>query len=206
MSVELRGQGARRDRFLFRIQATVPTRQDVQQGGHMIKILLAVAVFISAGIFSGLALAQGQEGDASGISSQCAHRRIMGPDPQNDCVRKLRGDAQPGYGRGPFGSGRGPLGYGQSPLGYGQDQSGYGQDQLGYGQGGAPAGSSDQRDEEQPSVRREQPKASPSPKVAVPAPKAKKPSPPPRLAAQKEQQLYQEYLEWRNRRLFNEEP
>ena len=166
----------------------------------MIKILLAVAVFISAGIFSGLALAQGQEGDASAseISSQCAHRRIMGPDPQNDCVRKLRGDAQPGYGRGPFGYGRGPLGYGQSPLGYGQDQSGYGQ--------GVANQQPDQGDEEQPIVRREQPKASPSPKVAVPAPKAKKPSPPPRLAAQKEQQLYQEYLEWRNRRLFNEEP
>jgi hypothetical protein len=181
--VELRGQGARRDRFLFTFQATVPTRQDVQQGGHMIKILLTVAVLVSVGGFAGLAMAQGQQGEAFGseISSQCAHRRVMGPDPHNDCVRKLRRDAQ---------------------LGYGQR---YGQRQLGYGQGGASANSSDQRDEEQPEVRREQPKTSTSPKVATaPAPKAKKANTPPRLAAQKEQQLYQEFLEWRNRRLFNE--
>jgi hypothetical protein len=41
------------------------------------------------------------------------------------------------------------------------------------------------------------------PKVAtVPVPKAKKANTAPRLDAQKEQQLYQEFLEWRNRRLF----
>jgi hypothetical protein len=172
----------------------------------MIKVHLTVAVLVSVGTFAGLALAQGQEGEAIGseISSQCAHRRIMGPDPHNDCVRKLRSDPQPGYGRGPLGYGRGPLGYGQAPLGYRQDQPGYGQDQIGYGQGGAAAANSpDQRDEEQPEVRHEQRKASASPKVAT-SPKAKKVSPPPRLASHKEQQLYQEFLEWRNRRLFNE--
>jgi hypothetical protein len=64
---------------------------------------------------------------------------------------------------------------------------------------------SDQRDEGQPEVRREQPKTFTSPKVAtVPAPKAKKANTPPRLAAQKEQQLYQEFLEWRKRQLFYE--
>jgi len=64
---------------------------------------------------------------------------------------------------------------------------------------------SDQRDEGQPKVRREQPKTSTSPKVAtVPAPKAKKANTPPRLDAQKEQQLYQEFLEWRKRQLFYE--
>jgi hypothetical protein len=31
MLVELRGRAARRDRFLFVFQATVPTRQDVQR-------------------------------------------------------------------------------------------------------------------------------------------------------------------------------
>src|SRR5262245_2610323 len=62
---------------------------------------------------------------------------------------------------------------------------------------------SDQRDEAPPEVRREQPKTSTSPKVAtVPAPKAKKANTPPRLSAQKEQQLYQEFLEWRKHQLF----
>ena len=67
---------------------------------------------------------------------------------------------------------------------------------------------SDQRNEGQPKVRREQPKTSTSPKVAtVPAPKAKKANTPPRLDAQKldaqkEEQLYQEFLEWRTRQLF----
>ncbi len=62
---------------------------------------------------------------------------------------------------------------------------------------------SDQRDEGQPIVSREQPETSTSPKVAtVPAPKVKKANTPPRVDAQKEQQLYQEFLEWRNRQLF----
>ena len=124
------------------------------------------------------------EGFGSEVSAQCAHRRVMAPDPHNDCVRKPRGDAQ---------------------LGYGRAQPAYGQGQPGTGQGAVSATSSYQRDEEQPSVRREQPKTSTSPKVATaPAPKAKKANTPPRLAAQKEQQLYQEFLEWRNWRLFND--
>jgi hypothetical protein len=146
----------------------------------MIKILLTVAVLGSVGGFAGLAMAQGNQGETFGseVSSQCAHRRIMRPDLRDDCVRKLRSDAQ-----------------------------------LGYGQGGAPLLSlpvidaanqqSDQREEEQPKVRRKEPKTSASPKVAtVPAPKAKKANTPPRLVAQKEQQLYQEFLEWRMRQLF----
>jgi hypothetical protein len=49
-------------------------------------------------------------------------------------------------------------------------------------------------------VEREQPRTSASPKVAtVNAPKAKKANTPPRLDAQKEQQLFQEFLEWRKR-------
>ena len=143
----------------------------------MIKILLTVAVLGFVGSFAGLAMAQGNQGEVFGseVSSQCAPRRVMGPDPHNDCVRKLRSE-------------------------------------LGYGQGGAPLFSlpvidaanqqSDQRDEGQPKVRREQPKTPPSKVATVPAPKAKKANTPPRLDAQKEQQLYQEFLEWRTRQLF----
>jgi hypothetical protein len=56
-----------------------------------------------------------------------------------------------------------------------------------------------QRDEEQPKVRREQPKNS-APKVAtVPTPKAKKANTSPELDAQRERELFQEFLEWRKR-------
>jgi hypothetical protein len=56
-----------------------------------------------------------------------------------------------------------------------------------------------QRDEEPPKARREQPKNSASPKVAtVPAPKAKKANTS-QLDTQKERQLFQEFLQWRNR-------
>jgi hypothetical protein len=150
----------------------------------MIKILLTVAVlgsvdgFAGLGGFAGLAMAQGIQREAFGseVSAQCAHRRVMAPDPHNDCYRKLRSDAQ-----------------------------------LGYGQGGASAISPEQRDEGQPTVRPEQPETPTPPKVAtvpapkvatVPAPKAKKANTPPRLDTQKDQQLYEEFLEWRNRRLF----
>ena len=70
--------------------------------GHMIKILLTVSVLGSVGGFPGLAMAQGKQGEAfaSEVSSQCAHRRVMPPDPRDDCVRKLRSDAQLGYGQG----------------------------------------------------------------------------------------------------------
>src|SRR5262245_938506 len=63
----------------------------------MIKILLTVAVLGSVGGVADLAMAQGKQGEAS---SQCAHRRVMPPDPRDDCARKLRSDAQLGYGLG----------------------------------------------------------------------------------------------------------
>jgi hypothetical protein len=67
-----------------------------------------------------------------------------------------------------------------------------------------------QRDKGQPKVQRVQPRTPASPKVAtVHAPKAtgasvsrhtlKKANTPPRLDAQREQQLFQEFLEWRSR-------
>jgi hypothetical protein len=56
-----------------------------------------------------------------------------------------------------------------------------------------------QRGEEQPKVRREQPKSS-APKVAtVPTPKAKKANTSTELETQRERQLFQEFLQWRNR-------
>src|SRR5262249_1754670 len=68
-------------------------------GGQMNKILLTVAVLGTVGSFAGPAMAQGKQGEAFGseVSSQCAHRRVMPPDPRDDCARKLRGDTQLGY-------------------------------------------------------------------------------------------------------------
>jgi hypothetical protein len=63
----------------------------------MIKILLTAAVLGSVGSFASPAMAQGKQGE---VSSQCAHRRVMPPDPRDDCVRKVRSDAQLGYGQG----------------------------------------------------------------------------------------------------------
>ena len=73
-----------------------------------------------------------------------------------------------------------------------------------------PPEQSAQRDEAHPKVRHRQPKASASSKVAtddaqttnsrrVSRPASKKAGTPPSPDAQKEQQLYQEFLEWRNR-------
>jgi len=176
----------------------------------MIKIPLAVAVLVSLGGLADPAMAQGNRGEAFGseISSQCAHRRIMAPNLRDGCIPGL-GYGQLRYGQGRYGQSQ--LGYGQSQLGYRQDQPGYRPDQTGYaqaqpdyGQGGAHQ-QLDQRDEEQPKVQHEQPKISAPPKVATAsAPKAKKTSTPPRIDAQKEQELYQEFLQWRNRRLFFE--
>ena len=146
----------------------------------MIKILLTVAVLGCVGSFAGLAMAQGKQGEAfaSEVSSQCAHRRVMLPGARVDCVRKLRGDAQLGYGQG-------------------------GAPWFSFPWTGSTNPQSDQRDEGQPKVRREPPKTSTSPKVAtVPAPKAKKTNTPPRLETQEVHQLYQEFLEWRTRQLF----
>ena len=68
----------------------------------MIKMLLVVAVLGSVSGFADLAMAQGKQGEAFGrdVSSQCAHRRTMPPDPRDDCARGLRGDAQLGSGQG----------------------------------------------------------------------------------------------------------
>jgi hypothetical protein len=145
----------------------------------MIKILLTVAVLGSVGSFAGPSMAQGKQGGAFGseVSSQCAHRRVMPPDPRDDCVRKLRSDAQLGYAQG------------DAPW-------------FSFPWTGSTNPQSDQRDEG-PKVRREQPKTSTSPKVAtVPAPKAKKTNTPPRLETQEVQQLYQKFLEWRTRQLL----
>ena len=50
-------------------------------------------------------------------------------------------------------------------------------------------------------VEREQPRTSASPKVAtVDTPKAKKTNTPPKVDAQEEQELFQEFLEWRKRK------
>src|SRR5688572_21777530 len=73
----------------------------------MIKTLLTVAVLGCVGGFASLAMAQGKQGEAIGsdvslrakLEAQCAHRRIMPPDPRDDCARQLR-DAQLGYGGG----------------------------------------------------------------------------------------------------------
>ena len=87
----------------------------------MIKILLTVAVLGSVGGLAGLAMAQGKQGETYGsdissllakLEAQCAHRRIMPPDPRDDCatkLHKLRGDAQIGSGqRGALAPGAGP--------------------------------------------------------------------------------------------------
>ena len=76
----------------------------------MIRILLTVAVVGSVGSFADLAMAQGTrseafDGDVSSliakIEAQCEHRRrMMPPDPRNDCVSRLRSDAQNGTGQG----------------------------------------------------------------------------------------------------------
>ena len=63
----------------------------------MIKILLTVAVLAGVVSFADLAIAQSKQGE---VSSQCAHRRVMAPDPRDDCARRLRSDAQLGYGQG----------------------------------------------------------------------------------------------------------
>jgi hypothetical protein len=62
----------------------------------MVEAFLAVVVLSSMCGFTGLAMAQGKEGDAFGteVSSQCAqmsYRRV-----KDDCVRRLRSDAQLG--------------------------------------------------------------------------------------------------------------
>ena len=72
----------------------------------MIKILLSVAVVGSVGSFAGLATALDGSGSErwsapTKLEAQCAHRRrTMPPDPGNDCLNKLRGDAKIGDAQG----------------------------------------------------------------------------------------------------------
>ena len=67
----------------------------------MIRVLLTVAALGFAGSFAGFAMAQGKQGEAFGrdVSSQCAHRRVIPPDPRDGCVPQLRSDAQLGFGQ-----------------------------------------------------------------------------------------------------------
>ena len=67
----------------------------------MIKMLFTVTVLGSVGSLGGVAMAQDKQGETFGkdVSSMCAHRRIMPPDPRDGCVRELRSDAQLGYGQ-----------------------------------------------------------------------------------------------------------
>jgi hypothetical protein len=73
------------------------------------KMLLVIAVLASVSGLAGLAMAQDKQGEANGgdassslakLEAQCAHRRVMPPDPRDDCARRLRSDAQLGYGQG----------------------------------------------------------------------------------------------------------
>jgi hypothetical protein len=68
----------------------------------MIKIFLTAAVLSSVGGFAGLAMAQSQQAETFGsvVSAQCAHRRVMPPDPRDGCVRQLHSDVQLGSGQG----------------------------------------------------------------------------------------------------------
>jgi hypothetical protein len=117
----------------------------------MIKILLTVAVLGSVSSFAGLAMAQGKQGEAFGseVSSQCAHRRVMPPDPRDGCVRKLHSDAQLGYGQGSAsasssqasgaGPGIGPGNGGGQGIGVGPGSGGGQGNGIGPGNGGGQA-------------------------------------------------------------------
>src|SRR5262245_3848147 len=105
----------------------------------MIKILLTVAV--SVGSLADLAMAQGKQNE---VSSQCAHRRVMPPDPRDDCARRLRSDAQLGYGQGGAAaggstdgqaSGAGPGNGAGNGIGPGGNGNGIGPGGNGNGQG-----------------------------------------------------------------------
>jgi hypothetical protein len=112
----------------------------------MIKILLTVALLGSVGSY---AIAQSKQGEPSGndksallakLEAQCAHRRIMPPDPNDDCakLRQLRSEAQIGSGQDGVlaspGSGAGP-GKGLGPgKGFGPGTG------IGPGNGGGKGG------------------------------------------------------------------
>jgi hypothetical protein len=62
----------------------------------MVKAFLTLLVFSTTWCFAGLAMAQGKQGDAFGtdVSSQCA--QMKDPRVKDDCVRRLRSEAQLG--------------------------------------------------------------------------------------------------------------
>lgn len=74
----------------------------------MIKILAAATVLGAAGNFVDLAMAQDKQ-DAAFVAevssvlakkeAQCTHRRIMPPDPHDNCFNRQRGDVEIGTGR-----------------------------------------------------------------------------------------------------------
>ena len=75
----------------------------------MIKMLRTIAILGSVAGFANLAMAQDKQGETNGadvsaslakLEAQCAHRRILPPDPRDDCARRLGSDAQLGYGQG----------------------------------------------------------------------------------------------------------
>ena len=108
-------------------------------GGHMIKILLTAAVLGFVGGFAGLAMGQDKPGEALGsdVSSKCAHRRTMPPDPHDDCFRKQRSDAQVGFGQGSASaSGVGPGNGGGRAKGIGPGNGGGQGNGIGPGSGG----------------------------------------------------------------------
>jgi hypothetical protein len=102
----------------------------------MIKILLTVAVLGSVGSFAGFAMAQGKQAEAFGseISAQCAHRRVMPPDPRDGCVRQLRSDVQLGSGQGGASASSSSQGSGVGPGNGGGPGNG-----IGPGNGGGRA-------------------------------------------------------------------
>jgi hypothetical protein len=86
----------------------------------MIRMLLTFAVLGAVGGSTNLAMAQDQRaethgGDASSsqakLDTQCAHRRVMPPDPRDECARRVRSNGQLGYGQG----GGYASGYGAGP-------------------------------------------------------------------------------------------
>lgn len=108
----------------------------------MVKVLLTVALLGCLGGFANLAIAQGKQGEAldsaasslqAKLAAQCAHRRTMPPDPRDDCARKLRNEAQAGYGQGgASGSQAAVAGPGNGGQGAGPGNEG------GQGNGGSP--------------------------------------------------------------------
>ena len=106
----------------------------------MTGILLTFAVLGAMGGSANLAMAQGQRAEAHGgdasssqakLDAQCAHRRVMPPDPRDECARRVRSNAQRGYGQ----DGGYASGYGAGP-GVGPGNPGGQGNSIGPGNGG----------------------------------------------------------------------